>query len=185
MPDARDAADDEEALPRYGNRPLPAQRHLPGRTPRPRATEPVPRSAALRFDAALWWTSCDFLHGIDLWNRRFFWEAHEAWEEPWRAAGRNTPVGRVLQGLILLAAGALKHELGADGPARRLASRGARLVREARAPQPGFDAPAFAAAVEAWVSAARSTPPLLRLDATRGGVSGADDARGPGVSGGR
>jgi len=145
----------------------------------------VPRPLALRFEPASWWTCGDFLHGIDLWNRRFFWEAHEAWEEPWRAAGRDTPVGRVLQGLILLAACAVKHELGADGPARRLAARGARLVREARAPQPGFDAPAFAAAVEAWVSAARAAPPLLRLDPTRGRGSGADDACGPSPSGGR
>jgi uncharacterized protein len=185
VPDARDAAGDEQALPRYGNRPLPAQRHLPGRTPRPRACEAVPRPLALRFEPGSWWTCADFLHGIDLWNRRFFWEAHEAWEEPWRAAGRDPPVGRILQGLILLAAGALKHELGADGPARRLAARGARLVREARAPQPGFDAPAFAAAVEAWVSAARAAPPLLRLDLSRGAASGADDACGPSPSGGR
>jgi uncharacterized protein len=167
VPDAREAADDEEALPLYGDRPLPERRHLPGRTPRPGVRSAPERPVALGVDPSDWWTCGDFLYGVDLWNRRFFWEAHEAWEEPWRAAGRNTPVGRLLQGLILLAAGALKHELGADGPARRLASRGARLVREARTPPPGFDAPAFAAAVEAWVSAARSAPPLLRLDRTR------------------
>ena len=164
MPDARDAAHADDALPRYGERPLPTRRHLPGRTPRPRPAEASPRRLAPAFDPAAWRTCEDFLHGTDLWNRRFFWEAHEAWEEPWRAAGRNTPVGRFLQGLILLAAAALKHELGAHGPARRLGARGARLLREARSPKFPFDATAFAAAVEAWVGGARSTPPLLRLD---------------------
>jgi len=165
MPDARDAAPAEDAPPRYTCRPLPLARHLPGRTPRPRAPEAAPRGAAASFDPAAWWSCEDFLHGVDLWNRRFFWEAHEAWEAPWREAGRDTEVGRVLQGLILLAAAALKHELGAGGPARRLAVRGARLLREARAPRIGFDGPALASATRAWIEGARAAPPVLRLAA--------------------
>ena len=87
------------------------------------------------------------------------------WEEPWRGAGRDSVVGRFLQGLILLAAAAVKHELGAAEPARRLAARGARQVRsEAHEAGARFDAPAFAAAVERWVAGDRSAPPLLRLD---------------------
>jgi uncharacterized protein len=148
-----------DALPRYASRALPAQRHLPGRTPRPAAPEPV-----ARFDPAAWWASEDFRHGVDLWNRRFFWEAHEAWEAPWRAAGRDTSVGRFLQGLILLAAAAVKHELGAAGPAQRLAARGARRVREAPGAAPPFAAAGFGAEVERWVAGARPAPPLLRLE---------------------
>jgi predicted metal-dependent hydrolase len=110
-----------------------------------------PDPTAASFDAATWWACESFLHGAELWNRGFFWEAHEAWEEPWRAAGRNTVVGRFLQGLILLAAAGVKHERGATGPARRLAARGARRLRDAHAAGPRFDAPAFAAAVERWV----------------------------------
>ena len=74
----------------------------------------------------------DFRHGAELWNRGLYWEAHEAWEGPWRAAGRHTPGGRFFQGLILLAAAALKHERGASGTARRLAARGARAIAGAR-----------------------------------------------------
>jgi hypothetical protein len=158
VPDARD-----EEVPRYANRPLPAQRHLPGRTPRPRTAAAPP--AGVRFAAATWWLCEDFRHGVDLWNRRYFWEAHEAWEEPWRAAGRDTPPGRLLQGFILLAAAAVKHEVGASGPARRLAARAARCLRQARDASPHVDAHAFAAAVEHWLSGARPDPPLLRLDA--------------------
>jgi hypothetical protein len=109
------------------------------------------------------WRGEPFLRGVELWNRRAFWEAHEAWEEPWRAAGRASPLGRFLQGLILLAASGVKYERGAHGPARRLAARGARRVQEANGVQPPFDAPAFAAAVEAWVAGVEPAPPKLRL----------------------
>lgn len=43
-----------------------------------------------------------FLHGVDLFNARKFWEAHEAWEELWLAA--ESEVVQFLQGLIQLAA---------------------------------------------------------------------------------
>lgn len=105
-----------------------------------------------------------FRRGAELWNRRLFWEAHEAWEEPWRAAGRESRTGRFLQGLILLAAAAVKHERGASGPAQRLADRGARRLREAGETAPRFDAPAFASAVQSWITGGRRTPPRLRLD---------------------
>jgi hypothetical protein len=160
MADERDAAAADEALPRYSRRALPAQRHLPGRTPRPRASD----GWAAQLDPRAPFCCEAFLHGVDLWNHRFFWEAHEAWEDPWRAAGRESPLGRFLQGLILLAAAAVKRELGAAGPARRLAARGARGLRSKPGVQPPFDASAFAAAVDAWVSGLRSAPPPLRLD---------------------
>jgi Domain of unknown function (DUF309) len=102
--------------------------------------------------------------GAALWNRGLYWEAHEAWEGPWRAAGRRSANGRFLQGLILLAAAGVKHECGAAGPARRLAARGARQLRGAGVVVPGFDALAFAAAVERWVAGVGGAAPHLRLD---------------------
>lgn len=43
-----------------------------------------------------------FVRGVDLFNARKFWEAHEAWEELWLAA--ESDVVQFLQGLIQLAA---------------------------------------------------------------------------------
>jgi predicted metal-dependent hydrolase len=111
--------------------------------------------------AAVDWTSEGFRRGAELWNRGRFWEAHEAWEEPWRAAGRHTAAGRFLQGLILLAAAGVKRQGGAQAVARRLAARGARRLQGAVG-VPGFDAPAFAAEVERWVEGALPAPPRLR-----------------------
>ena len=103
--------------------------------------------------------NADLLRGAELWNRGRYWEAHEAWEEPWRAAGRHTPAGRFFQGLILLAAAALKHERGAAATARRLAARAARVLATAEAGPPPFAAPAFAAAVAAWLAGERPEAP--------------------------
>jgi hypothetical protein len=47
-------------------------------------------------------------HGVDLFNHGYFWEAHEAWEEPWQVERRDSPHRLYLQGLIRLAAAALK-----------------------------------------------------------------------------
>ena len=148
-----------ERVPRYADRPLPAQRHLPGRASRPRAQST--HISVIPFELSRWWLSEEFLYGVDLWNRGFFWEAHEAWEGPWRAAGRGTLVGDLLQGYILLAAAAVKHELGAEPAARRLVARAARRMGDARAAQAPFDGPAFAAAVAAWVTGRQPTHPLL------------------------
>jgi hypothetical protein len=149
--------------PRYSRGPLPRERYLPGRGPRP-ACEPAGAAAeAARFDPRAWWRCEAFLRGVDLWNRGFYWEAHEAWEAPWRAAGRASAAGRLLQGLILLAGAALKRALGADLAARRLAARGSARLRASDAPQPGFDPLRFAAQVEAWVAGTAPEPPRLRL----------------------
>ncbi len=155
---------DPGSHPRYSRRPLPERRYLPGRPPRPSGREAAAPRAAARLDPEACWACEGFRYGVDLWNHGFFWEAHEAWEDPWRAAGRETEVGRALQGLILLAAAALKRELGARGPARRLAARGARRMREARMARAPIDVPAFTAALEAWIAGALPTPPLLRLE---------------------
>jgi hypothetical protein len=148
--------------PRYSRGPLPRDRYLPGRGPRPAPEPDATPAPAARFDPRAWWRCEGFLRGADLWNRAFFWEAHEAWEGPWRRAGRASAAGRLLQGLILLAAAGVKRETGAHGAARRLAARGAARLRGA--PAAGFDPVRFAADVEAWVAGALPAPPLLRLD---------------------
>lgn len=164
MADEVDASPHGGAPPRYSERPLPLQRYLPGRTPRPRTPDAAGAEVAARFDASEPWGGDAFLHGVDLWNHRYFWEAHETWEDPWRAAGREAPLGRFLQGMILLAAAALKREVGAERAAQRLAARGARRLAQSGL-RPPFDAPGFAAGVEAWVAGRRAAPPLLRLEA--------------------
>ncbi len=49
--------------------------------------------------------------GTDLFNHGYFWEAHEAWEAPWQREPKGTPERLYLQGLIRLAATALKYRI--------------------------------------------------------------------------
>ena len=74
-----------------------------------------------------------FLEGVDHFNRREFWHAHESWEELWLAA--ETDVEQFLQGMIQLAAAYHHVQRGTHRGAVRLFD--AALRRLAPFP-PGF-----------------------------------------------
>jgi uncharacterized protein len=104
--------------PRYlADVPLPPYTHVPGRTPHP-VSDPhghsfghaPPRPAAPDPDD---WRGCaDYLRGLDLFNRGFYWEAHEAWEALWHVCGRRGRTADFLKGLIKLAAAGVKVREG-------------------------------------------------------------------------
>jgi predicted metal-dependent hydrolase len=73
-----------------------------GSAPEPPAWKPV---AAAQQDAR-------FLFAADLFDHRFFWEAHEAWEAMWHEAPQADPRRDLLQSLIQCAAAALQHHMG-------------------------------------------------------------------------
>lgn len=162
---------------RYSRRRLPAYRYVPGRTPHPvrdplghahGAAEPPAEIDPER------WAECEpHLWAVDLFNAGYYWEAHEAWEGLWRAAGRRTETGRFLQGLIQLCAALVKHAMDAPRPALRLARRGSETLRSAAGPRLGIDGVALAAAVRDRV-AGHGSRPLVRLARV-----GRGDARGP------
>lgn len=63
-------------------------------------------------DPEAWHESTAYLEGIALFDRGYYWEAHECWERLWTAAGRQGAVGDLLKGLIKLAAAGLKVRQG-------------------------------------------------------------------------
>ena len=70
-----------------------------------------------------------FRAGVREFNARHFFEAHEVWEDLW-----NDLVGepkQLCQGLIQIAAGYHKFEIGNAAGARKLLDRGLRLLRVA------------------------------------------------------
>jgi predicted metal-dependent hydrolase len=122
------------APPRYTQRPLPLYRYLPFQGS---ATLPHPRNdpAGHSFDAdedylphfmPEDWTDCEpYLYGIDLFNHGYWWEAHEAFEVVWLAAGqRETLCGIFVQGLIQLAVAQLKRVSGSPSGAQSLTAAG-------------------------------------------------------------
>jgi predicted metal-dependent hydrolase len=79
-------------------------------------------------DPICWQQNETYLYAVDLFNYSYFWEAHEAWESLWHAAGHQGQVADFLKGLIKLAAAGVKQcEGNAAGVARHL-SRGHELL---------------------------------------------------------
>ena len=126
--------------------PLPAYRYVPGRLPHPFAH---PAGHGHRLTPAVLGPAWDrtrppvmdrrFRHACDLFDQRYPWEAHELWEEIWRAAPAGAPERELLQGLILAAAALLKWHMGQADAAERLWARaGLRLGRATAAlgPEP-------------------------------------------------
>ncbi len=114
--------------PRYSAEPLPPYRFVPGLTPHP-ITDPRGHShgvtaeqpEALPPEA---WSRCrPYLFGCDLFNRGYWWEAHEAWESLWQVTRSRPQQHRFLQGLIQAANSHLKLALGKPQAVRRLWSK--------------------------------------------------------------
>ncbi|MCM2264102.1 MAG: DUF309 domain-containing protein [Desulfuromonadales bacterium] len=118
--------------PRYTRRPFPPYRYLPfqagGALPHPHPrTDPGGHSFNADEDYLPHftpddWPDCEpYLYGIDLFNHGYWWEAHDALEAVWLAAGaRETRCGIFVQGLIQLAVAQLKRVIDSPGGAQSL-----------------------------------------------------------------
>jgi predicted metal-dependent hydrolase len=79
-----------------------------------------------------WTTNVPYMLGLDLFNHGYYWEAHEAWEAVWHAAGRHGPIADFVKGLIQLAVAGVKCRQGMPDSASWHAHRGAELLLHAR-----------------------------------------------------
>lgn len=109
---------------------LPAYRYVPGLQPHPfrhagghRHLRGHVWPAPLWASGADWRQDTPWLHGLDLFDQRFFWESHECWEEIWHAVDRAHIDRELLQGLIQAAAFVIKRHCGTDRAARTLLAR--------------------------------------------------------------
>jgi hypothetical protein len=110
---------------------LPPYTYIPGTsTPHP-IRDPKGHSynrknrPAKPLTAESWAENRTYLLAIDLFNRGYYWEAHEEWERLWRVSGPDTTVGRFLKGLIKLSAAGVKvREKSIHGVRRHAASAG-------------------------------------------------------------
>ena len=158
--------------PRYlPDVPLPPYSYVTGRYPHPLrdpaghsfgvATEPCSPPEAER------WRECrPYLHGVDLFNHGFYWEAHEAWEQAWHAAARRGVTADFFKGLIKLAAAGVKAREGMPDGVRSHARRAAELFRAVIAAIPsdpscyfGLDLARLIAAAEAIEHSTESKAP--------------------------
>lgn len=99
--------------------PLPPRRYLPGVGPHP-LREGRDEAEILACERAS--TEHRVLRGLDLYDRRFYWEAHEVWERAWRDTD-DPSLRRLTQGLILACASVIRRHAGAERAADRLLQR--------------------------------------------------------------
>lgn len=121
--------------------PFPPYAFVPGLHPHPE-TDPnghsfgVARPTPPAVDEANWPTCRTYLRGLDLFNARYYWEAHVEFESLWIACGRSGSMASFLKGLIRLAAAGVKHLENRPQGVRSHAERAVELFREV-ASQPG------------------------------------------------
>lgn len=158
----------EPGTPRYAPEiALPSRAYLPGRTPRPDEEGHAIDLPVLTAENAA--AVREYLHGVDLFNHGFHWEAHEAWESLWLLVARGDPVRDHLQGLIQASAALLKLRLGDPAPARTIWARGrARLVGVATVADGerflGIDLGLVVASVDEAVASGRCPEPPPRIE---------------------
>lgn len=121
------------------DQPFPPYRFVPGLAPHPFAHEGGwghgqcrPPPPFLSRDA--WRENRAYLLGRDYFNRGWWWEAHEVWEELWHVVeGKDAVQHDLLKGLIQLAACALNRERASDKGAGRLLSSAEGRLRHVQA----------------------------------------------------
>ncbi len=157
-------------LSRYTDTPFPRYRYLPfvAGIPHPRR-DPAGHSYAQEEEylagfAADDWRGCQaYLYGIDLFNHGYWWEAHEALETVWLAAGQETLTGHFVQGLIQVAAAQLKRFIGEERGARLLTESGIRKLLVAKGVYLGIEIAPLIAEVERCLRQGHGEYPRIRL----------------------
>jgi predicted metal-dependent hydrolase len=91
--------------------------------------------------------------GVELFNRQEFYEAHEAWEAGWLDEPTDDRV--LLQGLIQVAAGFYKLQVGTPIGTVKLLEQGLTKLRRFLEDSHGVDLEQLLPEVEVWLEAAR------------------------------
>jgi hypothetical protein len=111
------------------NLELPPYSYVPGLWPHP-FSDPAGHHFAIGEPTPLDGEGCDCLPyraGIDLFNLGYYWEAHEAWERLWHAAGRQGSLADFFKALIQLAVVGVKFRESRPDGVRTHAARAAEL----------------------------------------------------------
>src|SRR5437773_12483560 len=106
-----------------------------------------------------------YLHALDLFNRAAFFDAHEVWEDVWRAAPPEEK--RFLQGLIQIAVAFHHHSTGNLVGTHSLLERGTRNLDGSPDDFGGIDISKLRRVLATWRDAfadGGNEPPLPRME---------------------
>ena len=154
---------------RYTEIPFPSYRFVPGKAPHP-TRDPdghsynKPPEQLESFKSEDWQSCEEYLYGIDLFNHEYWWEAHEALEAVWVAAGRRTETGLFIQGLIQIAVAYLKWFQGFYDTAKQMAAAGLEKMKPIKGTYMGIEVEVFRADVQVYFSGKKETTTIINLD---------------------
>lgn len=157
------------SIPRYTTRPFPAYAYVPGKTPHPTRDEnghsynEQPQPARVEFDVDHWQACEEYLYGIDLFNHAYWWEAHEALEAVWIAAGRKTQTGFFIQGIIQVSVAHLKRHQRFHDVAQRMAHDGLEKMHGVNGVYLGIDIRQFRENVKRYFAGNDKNPVIIEL----------------------
>ena len=122
---------------------LPPYRYIPGLGPHPfRHPEghmyvdgKAPQHATNWSSATPWTRDIPYLYAADLFDHRYYWEAHEAWEGLWHQCESPSHLRDVLQSMIQFAAAILKNHMGEAQSATSLCEKANRRLIAVEATQ--------------------------------------------------
>ena len=115
---------------------LPPYRFIPGKHPHPSKDQDghqhliPPVSPSVEW--AKWETNEAWLRGLDLFDYRYYWEAHEQLEPIWLMIPQEDPHRDFVQGIIQAAAFRLKWHMGHTSPAMKLKETATRRLLNSR-----------------------------------------------------
>ena len=120
--------------------PLPAYRYVPGLHPHPFRHEgghmyidgSPPEHIAWQ-PVAQWSEDRLWMRGLDLFDQRFYWECHEAFEAIWHQLERGSVLHTLAQGVIQASASVLKTHMKQEKSAAFLLSRATEKLRVVQA----------------------------------------------------
>ena len=114
---------------RYSSKPLPSYRHIPGMTPHPVSdvnghSYNKPKEKIIQISENNWRNNEIFLYAIDLFNFKYFWEAHETLEDLWKIEKPDSLMKLFLQGIIQISAAYLQWIRSIYGGVNKLNTNG-------------------------------------------------------------
>jgi predicted metal-dependent hydrolase len=147
--------------------PLPPYSYVPGHFPHPSSdlaghSYGITPERVASIEPRKWRDCRSYLVGVDLFNHGYYWEAHEGWEQVWRACDRKGITATFLKGLIKLAAAGVKYRENRGAARTTHPSRARELFEEVRRKLPDGDSVYLGLSVDDLIRFAEEAEKLMR-----------------------
>jgi predicted metal-dependent hydrolase len=156
-------------IERYTTLPFPSFSYIPKLHIHPEKLSEKPHIPLLpelteKFSVHSWKNCTNYLYAIDLFNYGYYWEAHEVLEKLWLSAGKKSPEGIFVQGIIQVSVAMLKWSQSNTTGLKRLTEKALPKLLSQDGIYLGMDSNNFIRQIKAFVAEEQKNPPLIILN---------------------